>query len=156
MRVEPGLPLILDFAAAALASPAQVGGKGHHLGRLSRYGFAVPNGIVLSTEAHHLACRAIENAEQLHQLARSVGTDESVLRRVRERIEETPLPIELTQALEQTMLAHSWLDTPLAVRSSAALEDSATASFAGMHLSVLKVVGISDVTQAIKAVWASV
>ena len=97
---ELGGALVLDFAAAALAGPAQVGGKGHQLGRLSRYGFAVPNGIVLSTQAHRLSCTAIENAEQLHQAARAAGADVSALRPVRARIEQAPMPPELTRAIQ--------------------------------------------------------
>ncbi len=69
MQIELGHPLILDFAAAALASPAQVSGKGHQFGRLRCYGFAVPDCMVLSTEAHRLVCSALADAEKFQQLA---------------------------------------------------------------------------------------
>lgn len=47
------------------------------------------------------------------------------------------------------------LTGPLAVRSSGAGEDSATASFAGQHATVLGVRGLPAVTQAVEAVWRS-
>jgi len=46
-------------------------------------------------------------------------------------------------------------DAPVAVRSSAIGEDSATASFAGMHLTVLEVRGIDAVVDALVRVWRS-
>ncbi|HEX3828431.1 MAG TPA: PEP/pyruvate-binding domain-containing protein [Sporichthyaceae bacterium] len=47
------------------------------------------------------------------------------------------------------------LPTPLAVRSSAVGEDSAGASFAGQHLTVLNVRSVGDVEQAVREVWWS-
>lgn len=44
---------------------------------------------------------------------------------------------------------------PLAVRSSAIGEDSATASFAGQHATVLNVHGVAATAQAVEAVWRS-
>lgn len=47
------------------------------------------------------------------------------------------------------------LPTPLAVRSSAVGEDSAGASFAGQHLTVLNVQSADDVEVAVREVWWS-
>ncbi len=47
------------------------------------------------------------------------------------------------------------LPRPLAVRSSAADEDGADASFAGQHLTLLNVASIDDLTAALKEIWWS-
>ncbi|MEK8226979.1 PEP/pyruvate-binding domain-containing protein [Oerskovia sp. M15] len=46
-------------------------------------------------------------------------------------------------------------DPPVAVRSSAADEDTAAASAAGQHESVLAVDGVDGVTDAVRTCWAS-
>jgi pyruvate,water dikinase len=47
------------------------------------------------------------------------------------------------------------LPTPLAVRSSAVDEDSADASFAGQHLTLLNVASVDDVSAAVTEIWWS-
>jgi pyruvate,water dikinase len=46
-------------------------------------------------------------------------------------------------------------DIPVAVRSSAVVEDSEFASFAGQHKSYVNVVGLENVTRAVKDCWSS-
>jgi pyruvate,water dikinase len=47
------------------------------------------------------------------------------------------------------------LGGPLAVRSSAVDEDSADASFAGQHLTLLNVPGVDQVSEAVREIWWS-
>lgn len=65
------------------------------------------------------------------------------------------LPAELAAQLVDELGRRGWLNTPLAVRSSAVGEDSAKASFAGIHLSCLNVTGASALGAAVTAVWDS-
>ncbi|HEY2642812.1 MAG TPA: PEP/pyruvate-binding domain-containing protein [Galbitalea sp.] len=59
-------------------------------------------------------------------------------------------------AIEQLMAAASSLvGGPLAVRSSAADEDGADASFAGQHLTLLNVPSVDDVPAAVREIWWS-
>ncbi len=58
-------------------------------------------------------------------------------------------------ALEQLMTAARSLVGPLAVRSSAADEDGADASFAGQHLTLLNVPSVDDLHAAIREIWWS-
>jgi pyruvate,water dikinase len=51
--------------------------------------------------------------------------------------------------------AASSLPTPLAVRSSAADEDGAEASFAGQHLTLLGIRSVDELTDALRQIWWS-
>jgi pyruvate,water dikinase len=59
------------------------------------------------------------------------------------------------RAIEKVLKAVATLSAPFAVRSSAVDEDSAAASFAGQHLTVLNVHSAADVTGAVREVWWS-
>jgi pyruvate,water dikinase len=59
------------------------------------------------------------------------------------------------QAIEEVMAAARPLQGPLAVRSSAADEDGADASFAGQHLTLLNVPSVDDLSAAIREIWWS-
>jgi len=59
------------------------------------------------------------------------------------------------QAIEQCMAAARPLTGPLAVRSSAADEDGADASFAGQHLTLLNVPSVDDLSAAVREIWWS-
>lgn len=58
-------------------------------------------------------------------------------------------------AIEQVAAAARSLSAPLAVRSSAVDEDSAGASFAGQHLTLLNVPSVDDLAAAIREIWWS-
>ena len=64
---------LLDWPQAAAAGVAICGGKGWNLGRLARYGFAVPAGGVLVADAYRSVfaqCVTAVEAEELQQLDR--------------------------------------------------------------------------------------
>ncbi len=62
---------------------------------------------------------------------------------------------ELTQQYARLAALTARADPPVAVRSSAADEDSGEASFAGQHETFLNVVGPDAVAEAVAACWAS-
>ena len=62
---------------------------------------------------------------------------------------------EITAAISDLMACHNLPDFIAAVRSSAVDEDGITASFAGQQETFLNVVGIDNVLEAIKHVFAS-
>jgi len=57
--------------------------------------------------------------------------------------------------IEKVVKAVAGLSAPFAVRSSAVDEDSAAASFAGQHLTVLNVHSAADIPGAVREVWWS-
>lgn len=61
----------------------------------------------------------------------------------------------LPALLAEELHRRGWQDMPLAVRSSAAGEDAATASFAGIYRSCLNVRGMPALLAAVRGVWDS-
>ena len=120
-------PAMLDWQGVLEADAATVGGKAWHLARLKQLGLPVPEGLVIPAGW----CPSQED----EAAALSDGIIGCIARRA--------------------LSARGWLNQPLAVRSSAAGEDSATASFAGIYRTCLNVCGIEQVQAAIREVWAS-
>jgi pyruvate,water dikinase len=59
------------------------------------------------------------------------------------------------EAIDELIAAARPLKGPLAVRSSAADEDGADASFAGQHLTLLNVPTVDDLSAAVREIWWS-
>ncbi|MGH9054282.1 MAG: PEP/pyruvate-binding domain-containing protein [Acidimicrobiales bacterium] len=57
--------------------------------------------------------------------------------------------------IDEVVGAAAALDAPLAVRSSAADEDGADASFAGQHLTLLNVPSVDELVPALREIWWS-
>jgi hypothetical protein len=74
--------------------------------------------------------------------------------RIRNRFLRASVPDEIVAAVE-TCLSNELRDSVLAVRSSAPGEDSESASFAGLHESVVGVSGVDPTVEATRQVWAS-
>ena len=144
---------IVSYEEAVALGPTTVGGKGWNLGRLHRYGFAVPTGGILIAQAYtqfmqdprvRAMCADLVGV-QIGDVADTEVADK--LRALRVTIEATAFSTDVEEAVH-TFLAEAGLaEVPVAVRSSATTEDSAAASFAGMHESVLNVTGHQEVLQ---------
>ena len=79
--------------------------------------------------------------------------------RVRELIEQAPMERAfegaLRDAYDELCFRHGDVSLAVAVRSSAAGEDAATASFAGQYESYLGVIGADAVLTAVRRAWSS-
>ena len=150
--------IILNWSEAFAAGPEACGGKGWNLARLQRYGFAVPDGFVIHREMYHAV---VGNADVMTLINRLREMDvtrseaATVLEHIREIITNSTLPPACVEALDRALARHDLNDAPLAVRSSATQEDSANASFAGVHDSVLNVRGRAAIEHAILQCYAS-
>ncbi len=138
----------------------QVGGKGWNLARLDSFGFKVPPGGVLSTDAYMEFINYNDLGDDIADIAsRITATNLSdythELSQLEEKIIAGSIPRavrdEISSALHNLRLA----DKAVAVRSSASAEDSATASFAGIHESFLNVRGLGNILAAIKGCYSS-
>ncbi len=150
--------LVRQIADLGAADVASAGGKAANLGELTRAGLRVPAGYVVTAEAFGLAMAALDPRgavrEQIARLpADDVGAIGRAAARARARITAAPLPDEV--AAEITA-AHDRLNAlAVAVRSSATLEDSPEASFAGLQDTYLGVRGPDAVLDRVRSCWAS-
>ncbi|MGW6391091.1 rifamycin-inactivating phosphotransferase [Streptomyces sp. NPDC055103] len=139
---------------------ALVGGKGAHLGELSRIeGIRVPGGFCVTTDAfRRIMAEAPSLDDQLDQLARSAPDDREAIRtlsaRIRRTVEGTAVPDDVAAAITRAV-ARSGEGAAYAVRSSATAEDLPTASFAGQQDTYLNVVGTAEILRHISRCWAS-
>ena len=164
-HVETGVdlpdPAMLTWEQAFLAGTSRVGGKGWHLGRLHRYGFAVPRGGVLSASIYEAVFTTPELAARVAELAdveAEAVTDEAVrqcLEALRREVRRVGLPLQARHDVERFLQEHGLHEHRVAVRSSAVAEDGGDHSFAGMHDSVLNVSGLDAVCDAVVQCFAS-
>ncbi|GAA2680341.1 rifamycin-inactivating phosphotransferase [Nonomuraea recticatena] len=139
---------------------AVVGGKGAHLGALSRIeGIRVPAGFCVTTDAYRrIVAQAPSMADLLDQLAHLNPDDREAIRtlsaEVRRTIEGIAIPGGLAAEITRG-LAQLGEQAAYAVRSSATAEDLPTASFAGQQDTYLNVVGPAAILQHVSRCWAS-
>ncbi|MCC6629079.1 MAG: phosphoenolpyruvate synthase, partial [Chloroflexi bacterium] len=139
---------------------AVVGGKGAHLGELSRIeGLHVPAGFCVTTDAFQRIMAAAPSIDdRLDRLSHLKPDDREAIRRLsaemRRTIEGIAIPDDLAAAIARP-LARLGEQAACAVRSSATAEDLPTASFAGQQDTYLNVVGPAAVLQHISRCWAS-
>ena len=139
---------------------AIVGGKGAHLGELSRIeGVRVPAGFCVTTDAFRwIMAQAPSIDERLDRLSRLNPGDREAIRtlsaQIRRTIEGIAIPGDLETAITLA-LARLGEQAAYAVRSSATAEDLPTASFAGQQDTYLNVVGPAAILQHISRCWAS-
>lgn len=154
-------PIVLGWGAAAAAGAAKVGGKGWNLGRLCQFGFPVPRGGVITAEVYRRFMAQPALAALWRPLSTVTALDAAApevaerLAQIRTVICATELPPDITAALTAFLAVEGLTDTAVAVRSSATTEDSATASFAGIHQSFLGVRGAEAVRLALRQCYAS-
>ncbi|WP_239089956.1 rifamycin-inactivating phosphotransferase [Sphaerimonospora thailandensis] len=151
---------MLGFEQIDSTNVADVGGKGAHLGELSRIdGLRVPDGFCVTTDAfQRVMAEAPSIDAQLDHLSRVKPDDRTAIRTlsadIRRTIEGVAMPDDLVAAISES-LARLGEQAPYAVRSSATAEDLPTASFAGQQDSYLNIVGLAAILRHVRRCWAS-
>jgi len=151
--------LIHTFLDPRSIDSAETGGKGANLAVLAQAGFDVPDGFVIGVAAYEQFMTDSGLARRLEPLAAELAYDDA------ERLEEQTASIrELLQAAEfptvlraEIVAAYGKLgeDPYVAVRSSGTAEDTAEASYAGLHDTYLDVRGVDGLVDAVQRCWAS-
>ena len=153
---------IVDWSEAFISGVEQCGGKGWNLSRLYRYGFNVPKGRVVTAAAYKAFVEDNGLKEQLQETSeyfRSIDKVDAILMQrlaaLRKSFQSASIPEEVVQQVTDFLKETNLINKPIAVRSSASVEDSKEASFAGIHDSYLNVIGLNSVLTAIKNCYAS-
>ncbi len=130
---------------------ATAGGKGANLGELTRAGFPVPSGFVLTTTAYDRYVDALGLRGDIVALLDQPEAEQRI-----SELFTDPLPDDVRDPLLGAYRALVG-DGPdaVAVRSSATAEDLAGASFAGQQETILDVRGEDALVRAVRACWAS-
>jgi len=159
MNASPSL--VIDLAELTAADLPRAGGKAVALGRLARSGVPIPPGVCVTTPVYDRYLDETGLRQRLPLLLERKPFSEmrweelwDLGLRVRSLFLSTPLPAGLAAWLVEH-LAPRYADLPVTVRSTAPVEDSATASFAGLHDSFVNVRGLPAILDRLRLVWAS-
>ena len=140
---------------------ALVGGKGANLGELTRAGFPVPDGFVVTADAY---LATVGNETEGGPSFEELAADPDALDKESRRLQEVVASVVMSDGL-RTAIVDAYCELsrrvgstePLvAVRSSATAEDLAGTSFAGMHRTLTNVRGPQAVVSAVNLCWQSV
>lgn len=163
---------VASFEHLRMTDVESVGGKNASLGemisQLAEAGVRVPGGFATTAQAFrdflsYSANGGLPLAERIAQRLEGLNIDDvrslaQAGAEIRQWIVETPFQPRLAAEIDQfyaKLVADSDTEMSFAVRSSATAEDLPDASFAGQQETFLNVVGIDNVLDAMKQVFAS-
>ena len=162
---------VASFENLRMTDVESVGGKNASLGemisQLANAGVRVPGGFATTADAFRDFLEHSDGGPSLAQriATRLEGLDIDDVRalasagaEIRQWIVDTPFQPRLEQEIREfyeRLVADSDTEVSFAVRSSATAEDLPDASFAGQQETFLNVVGIDNVLEAMKHVFAS-
>ena len=159
--MDPLRSLVRSITDTSENDESIVGGKAAKLGRLARLGYHVPEGFCVTIYAYQDFIEANRLDETIaFELGRKRFQDmrweeiwDAALR-IRSSFLRAEIPDVIGEAIVIS-LKELGPEKSLAVRSSAPKEDTAGASFAGLHESYIGVKGTEGLLDAIRLVWAS-
>lgn len=152
-------PLVIPLEQLRAVDVAVVGGKAANLGELVAAGFPVPAGFCVSTTAFQHFIAAQPDRESLNTLLDTLTEDDvepvrQAGQQMRDTLRRAPIPDDVAEAVVTAWRALG-VEDAYAVRSSATVEDSPTASFAGQQDTLLNVRGETALLNSIRECWAS-
>jgi pyruvate, water dikinase len=158
------MEIVKWFADLGKTDTHKAGGKGANLGELVRAGLPVPGGFVVTAQAYLLFTTESGLSQKIAHSIEGLDVDDTnalqaKAREVQETIIGTDMPAnirnEILKAYEELSKKDNVKAQFVAVRSSATMEDSEQASFAGMNATFLNVHGKEDLIRKVKECWAS-
>lgn len=142
---------------------AIVGGKGANLGEMTKAGFPVPPGFIVTANSYRHFLDVTHIRSKIESALNGLDVSSSAelanaSKKIITRITRSEFPKEIAHEiiaayfrLDEGLLKHACV----AVRSSATAEDLPGASFAGQQETYLNVTGEASLIEKIKEAWAS-
>ena len=152
---------IVPLERACELEEREVGGKARNLSRLIQSGFTVPRGFCITGSAYDCFL-SVGNLRRVIRMELGRKSFETMrweeiwdaALRIRSAFQQTAIPEVIATSIEEEIAryesGHSFV-----VRSSAPGEDSENRSFAGLHESIVGVVGIDAILASVRTVWSS-
>src|SRR5215216_1325007 len=137
---------------------ALAGGKGANLGELTKAGFDVPSGFVITTAAYDLLIQNNGLQTRLANILASLDLDvpeavAKISQQIHDLLQQTSIPAQIK---DKVLKAYRELDSgAVAVRSSATAEDLPEAAFAGQQETFLNIIDEQGLIDAVRACWTS-
>lgn len=154
--------LVVRFSDVDKEDIALVGGKGANLGEMTKAGFPVPDGFIVTSTAYYRFIKENNLSTKIKHLLNTVNFDKSdsltqVSAHIRKIIIDGSLSDDLAKAVQRAYqrLGGVFTHARVAVRSSATAEDLPEASFAGQQETFLNVEGDAHLLEKLKQAWAS-
>jgi pyruvate,water dikinase len=158
------MEIVKWFEDLGKADVNKAGGKGANLGELVKAGLPVPGGFVITAQAYLLFTTESGLSQKIAHAIEGLDVDDtsalqSKAKEIQDMIVSADMPSiiksEIIKAYEELSKKDSIKAQFVAVRSSATMEDSEQASFAGMNATFLNVHGKEDLIRKVKECWAS-
>ncbi len=155
------------------------GGKGANLGEMMKMGLPVPKGFVVATDSYMKFIQENKLQEKMEKILAEIDVENSETlvsssAAIQKLVMESAMPQQIADEIISSYRALYMADElrdisgkaldfirvgrdqlPVAVRSSAVAEDSASTSFAGQMVSILNVIGTKQLLESVKRCWAS-
>ncbi|MGA2367927.1 MAG: phosphoenolpyruvate synthase [Dehalococcoidia bacterium] len=158
------MEIVKWFEDLGKADVNKAGGKGANLGELVKAGLPVPPGYVITAQAYLLFTTESGLSQKISHAIEGLDVDDTLAlqakaKEIQDMITNADMPSviksEIIKAYEELSKRDSVKAQFVAVRSSATMEDSEQASFAGMNATFLNVHGKEDLIRKVKECWAS-
>ncbi|MCX6810429.1 MAG: phosphoenolpyruvate synthase [Candidatus Berkelbacteria bacterium] len=151
-------PFVLWFKDVGKDDTEVVGGKGANLGELTRGGFPVPNGFIVTVDAYYYFLEKTGIGPAITKALKGINPEDSkklnsLSKIIKKHILSAKMPAEIALEVEKNYKELG--DVEVAVRSSATAEDGAEDSFAGQQMTFLNTKGPADVVEALQKCYAS-
>ncbi|MBN3037508.1 MAG: phosphoenolpyruvate synthase [Candidatus Diapherotrites archaeon] len=141
----------------------KVGGKGANLGEMTKAGFPVPTGFVVTADTYFSYVKRMGIQSRIMDIVQNLDVNDTAeLQEASKRISEimvsVPMPPDITDEIVEAYRKLQKMrgeQIYVAARSSATAEDLPEASFAGQQATFLDVQGEMELIKAVRKCWAS-